>query len=76
MLDSILKLGWRVVEAALLLVIICVILNIILGAGSGPFIGAVAANANGFIQQIPPGTFLGVMLIVALYWVFKARTRS
>jgi phosphoglycerol transferase MdoB-like AlkP superfamily enzyme len=75
MLDSVLKLGWRLVEAAVLLVIVCVILNIILGSSSGPFIGSVAANTNSFIREIPPGTFLGVMLIVGLYWVLKARTR-
>lgn len=75
MLDSILKLGWRVVEAALLLVVVCVILNIILGSGSGPFIGSVAANANNFIRETPPGTFLGVVLVVGLYWIFKARAR-
>jgi hypothetical protein len=75
MVDSVLKLGWRAVEAALLLVILCMILSIILGTGSGPFIGSVAANASSFIREIPPGTFLGVMLIVGLYWVYKARAR-
>jgi hypothetical protein len=75
MFDSVLRIGWRVVETALLLIVVCVILNIILGSGSGPFIGSVAANANSFIRDVPPGTFLGVVLVVGLYWFFKARIR-
>ena len=75
MFDSLLKVGWRVVETAVLLVVVCVILNIILGSGSGSFIGSVAANANSFIRDVPPGNFLSVVLVVGLYWFFKARTR-
>jgi hypothetical protein len=73
MIERIRKLGWLAVEAAALLIVLCMLLNIILGKDSGPFISAVAANATQLLQAIPPGTFLGVILIVALCWLFRSR---
>jgi hypothetical protein len=73
MIEQIRRVGWLTVEIALLLVIVCVLLNIILGADSGSFIGSVAANAAQFLQSIPPGTFLGVVLVVILYWLVRSR---
>ena len=75
MLEQIVRLGWRIVEVVLLLVVLCVLLNIIVGQGSGAFIASVAANALGFLQAIPSGTVVGVLLVVAvsLYWTNKAR---
>ena len=76
-LDQIRKVGWLAVEAALLVVVLCVLLSIILGAeGGGPFISSVAANATNFLQALPPGVFVGIVLIVLLFWfVRSARTR-
>jgi phosphotransferase system glucose/maltose/N-acetylglucosamine-specific IIC component len=76
MIRQITKFGWHVIEAGFLLVILCVLLNIILGRGSGGFISSVAANALDFMQKVPAGTFLGVFLILALYWVIKAKDSS
>ncbi|HEV2056522.1 MAG TPA: hypothetical protein VGV06_15345 [Methylomirabilota bacterium] len=76
MIRQITKFGWHVVEAGFLLVILCVLLNIILGRGSGGFISSVAANALDLMQKVPAGTFLGVFLILALYWVIKAKDSS
>ena len=73
MIERLRKLGWLVVEAALLLIVLCVLLNIILGKDSGPFITSVAGNATQLLQAIPPGTFLGVILIVVLYWLIRSR---
>jgi hypothetical protein len=73
MIEQIRKVGWLTVEIALLLVIVCVLLNIILGPDSGSFIGSVAANTSQFLQSIPPGTFLGVVLVVVLYWLARSR---
>ena len=74
MLEKLTNLGWRLVEATLLLVILCVILNIVLGAGGGLFISSVAANFQGFLKDIPPGTVLGIVLVVGLYMTFKSRS--
>ena len=74
MLDRIRALGWFIVEAALVLVILCVLFNIILGRDGGPFITSVAANATNFLQAVPPGSFLGVVLIALIVWFYRKRT--
>jgi hypothetical protein len=73
MIEQIRKTGWLVVEAALLIVILCVLLNILLGSQSGVFIAGVAANALSFLKEVPSGTFLGVVLLLFIYWMFKSR---
>ena len=65
--------GWAAVEAAFLLVVLCVLLNIILGNDANSFVAAVAANATGFLQQLPPGVFLGIVLIAAAYGIVRLR---
>ncbi|CAN0436253.1 unnamed protein product [Phaeothamnion confervicola] len=69
-IDQVRKAGWLAVEAGLLLVILCVLLNIILGpASSGDFVAAVAGNANTFLQGLPAGTVTGLVLIFLAYWI-------
>ena len=75
MIDQIRKIGWLAAEAGLLLIVLCVLLNIILGKESGSYIASVSENATKFLQTLPPGVTLGVALIVLLYWFAKARTR-
>ena len=74
MIRKILGLGWFAVEAGLVLVFLCVLLNIILGRESGAFIASVAGNTTSFLQAVPPGSFLGVVLIVILYLWYRARS--
>ena len=76
MIRQITKFGWHVLEAGFLLVALCVLLNIILGRGSGGFISSVATNALDFLQKVPAGTLLGVFLILALYWLVKSKESS
>ncbi|MFZ2737035.1 MAG: hypothetical protein WBI20_05765 [Burkholderiaceae bacterium] len=76
MFEKLITMGWRLVEASLVLVILCVILNIIVGADSGSFISAVAANFQRFLKDIPPGTILGVVLLVGLFLIYKSRTQK
>lgn len=67
---SIRKAGWLIAEAGLLVVVLCVLLNIILGpASSGDFVSAVATNANTFLQGLPAGTLMGLVLVVMAYWI-------
>ncbi|MBM4437748.1 MAG: hypothetical protein FJ029_11065 [Actinobacteria bacterium] len=61
------------VEAAALLIVLCLFLSIILGASGGAFITDVARNATQFLQAVPPGTLLGVALLLGLYWWFRGR---
>jgi hypothetical protein len=65
--------GWAVVEAAFLLIVLCILLNIILGGETDSFIASVAKNAADFLQRLPPGVVLGVALIVMIYGLVKSR---
>ena len=65
--------GWAAIEAAFLLIVLCVLLNIILGGESDSFISQVANNATNFLQSLPAGVLLGVALIVMIYGLVKAR---
>jgi len=73
MIQKFTKIGWLVIELGFMLVIVCVLLNIILGKEGGGFISSVAANALDFLQKVPSGTFLGIFLILALYWTVKSK---
>ena len=65
--------GWAAVEAAFLLIVLCLLLNIIIGEQGDSFIASVAKNATGFLQSLPPGIFLGLALLVLIYGFLKAR---
>ena len=72
--DQIRRIGWLAIEVGFILVALCVLLSIILGDGGGPFVSSVAQNATKFLQAMPPGVTLGVVLIVFLYVFTKTRT--
>jgi len=74
MIEKITKYGWLVIELVFMLVVLCVLLSLILGKQSGGFIASVAANTLDFLEKVPSGTLLGIVLIVFLYWTFKSRT--
>ena len=65
--------GWAAVEAAFVLIVLCILLNIIIGGDGDSFISAVAKNATNFLQSLPPGVVLGVVLIVLIYFLVKSR---
>jgi hypothetical protein len=65
--------GWAAVEAAFLLIVLCLLLNIIIGDKADSFISTVAKNATAFLQSLPPGIFLGLVLIAPIYGVVRSR---
>ena len=67
MIDKFILAGWRVADVALLAVALCVLFNIILGASGGGFIADVAGNAVGMLQKLPPGTVIGLALLIFLW---------
>jgi hypothetical protein len=73
MIERIRKIGWLAAEVGLLLIVLCILLNILLGKDGGPFIASVAENASKFLGGLPPGVTLGVALILLLYWFVKSR---
>jgi hypothetical protein len=76
LIRQITKIGWIVVEVAFLLVVLCLLLNIILGKAGGGFVASVAANALDFLQKVPSGTFLGIFLVLVVYWLVKSRAKD
>ena len=75
MIDTIIKTGWRIIEILFILILICITLGIIVGPeGSGAFINGVLANTNNFLRNLPPGTFLGIFAILALYHLLKKKS--
>jgi hypothetical protein len=74
MIERFRKVGWLAAEAGLLLIVLCVLLNILLGKDGGPIISSVSENASRFLGTLPPGVTLGVALILLLYWFVKSRT--
>jgi len=75
MIDQVRKIGWLAAEAALLIIVLCVLLSVILGNEGGTFISSVSENARKFLEALPPGVTLGISLIVFLYWFLKNRLR-
>ena len=48
------KIGWLAAEAGLLIVL-CILINILLGKDGGPYISSVSENASKFLGTLPPG---------------------
>lgn len=67
------RIAWAVVEAAFLLIVLCLLLNIIIGDKSDSFISGVAKNATAFMQSLPPGIFLGLVLIAVIWGFLRSR---
>ena len=67
------RIAWAVVEAAFLLIVLCLLLNIIIGDKADSFISSVAKNATAFLQSLPPGIFLGLVLIVVIWGFLRSR---
>jgi hypothetical protein len=68
--------GPAVIEAALFLVVLCMLLDIIIiGPQADSFISAVAKNATAFLNAVPSGTIVGFALVVVVFALFRTRLR-
>jgi hypothetical protein len=67
------RIAWAVVEAAFLLIVLCLLLDIIIGDKADSFISSVAKNATAFLQSLPPGVFLGLVLIAVIWGFLRSR---
>jgi Na+-translocating ferredoxin:NAD+ oxidoreductase RnfE subunit len=72
-LQQLRRIAWAVVEAAFLLIVLCLLFNIIIGDQADSFISSVAKNATAFLQSLPPGIFLGLVLIVVIWGFLRSR---
>jgi len=75
MLQQFRTIGWAVVEVALFLIVLCMLLDIIIGPGTDSFVSAVAKNATAFLNAVPSGTVVGFALVVAVFALLKTRLR-
>jgi hypothetical protein len=73
LLARIRAIGWAAVEAAFLLIVLCLLLDIVIGAQPDSFVSKVAKNATAFLQSIPPGVVVGVAALAIVYGFLKAR---
>jgi hypothetical protein len=65
--------GWAAVEAAFLLILLCLLLDIVIGVQADSFVSKVARNATAFLQSLPPGIVVGVAALAVIYGFLKAR---
>jgi hypothetical protein len=65
--------GWAAVEAAFLLIVLCLLLDVVVGPHPGSFVSNVAKNATGFLQSLPPGVVVGVAAVAVIYGFLKTR---
>jgi hypothetical protein len=74
--EKIRRFVWAVIEALFQLVLLCLLLNIVLGASSGFLIGGVAQNAVLFLNAMPQGTILALLAVYLVYLYFRHRRGS
>ncbi len=73
-IDQTRRIGWLIAEAGLLIIVLCLILNVLLGAASsGEFVSAVAGNATTFLQGLPGGVLAAFGLVAIAYALLKPR---
>ena len=73
LLAQVRAIGWAAIEAAFLLIVLCLLLDIVIGAQADSFASKVAKNATGFLQSLPPGIVVGLALVAVVYGFLKAR---
>jgi hypothetical protein len=65
--------GWAAIEAAFLLIVLCLLLDIVVGTHPGSFVSNVAKNATSFLQSLPPGVVVGIAAVAVVYGLLKTR---
>jgi hypothetical protein len=76
MLDRLLILRallWRILEAGGLFIGLIVLVYLLLGTGSGPFVQGVIANIGTLVTAVTPQALIGVAIVVAITQVMGRR---
>ena len=73
LLAQIRAIGWAAIEAAFLLIVLCLLLDIVIGAQADSFVSKVAKNATAFLQSLPPGIVVGGAAVAMVYGFLKTR---
>lgn len=64
----------EVTEAGFTLVAFIVLVYILLGADSGPYVVSVVANLSGLVTVLTPQALVAVAIVVALTYVLRRRS--
>ena len=72
-LASVTGLFLRITEAGFVLVGFIVLIYILLGAGSGPYVVSVVGNLTGLIAEVGPQSLVGIAIVLALLHLARAR---
>jgi hypothetical protein len=67
------NLTWRVFEAGLMLVGVILLVFLLLGTGSGPFVLGVVANVQVLVAALTPQAMIGVAIVVAMSLWLRAK---
>ena len=70
------RMSWLAVEAGLLIVSLCLLLNIIVGKDGGTFVTAVAANTMAFLKDLPAGIIAGLGLLAFAWAIISKRDKK
>ena len=72
-LASVTGLFLRITEAGFVLVGFIVLIYILLGAGSGPYVVSVVGNLTGLIDEVGPQSLVGIAIVLALLHLAQRR---
>ncbi len=67
---------WAFVELGFLLVLAAVLIFLLMGAGSGPFITGVADNVMKFANGLQPQATVGIAIVLALIYIIMNRMKA
>jgi hypothetical protein len=64
---------WRLLEAGGLFIGLIVLVYLLLGTGSGPFVQGVIANIGTLVAAVTPQALIGVAIVVAVTQIMTRR---
>ena len=66
---------WAFVELGFLAILLIILIYLILGQGSGPFVLSVADNVLKFASAVPTPSLVGIGIIIVLFYLVMQRTK-
>lgn len=67
---------WAFVEIGFLVVLAAVLIFLVMGQGSGPFIIGVADNVMKFANGMQPQALVGIAIVLALIYLLGNRVKA
>lgn len=55
------------------MIVLCLLLDIVIGSQADSFVSKVAKNATLFLESVPPGIVVGLALVAVVYGFLKTR---